>query len=425
MKKTVTFACVLLFVLLVTACGNSRISRNSPVEWGQITSFSMHWGDFHGGHQSFRIAEADGLYLFNAHGEMGVQIFVQENTPISAYQLGALRSLLENYNVGNWNGFSSGWCGDCTGDFSLGLAIVMDTGGEIRVNVGCDKPPYFSEGFSQLSNFLHGLAVEYQGAPEWGSLRRFSFTISNASIGLHDRTYSVTANWDGTVYFSGGGYRDQVDPSVLRDLHQLIVDYGIITWWDGHRRDTEWQAGYHRVSVDIAFDNDTGFQAWGHVPICPDGTIRPRPRPRRDISRPQCDATNALLDFFEALEVQMAEERETKVVLTIAEWALDSLDAWDENYDDATITVQTVELHDEIELYSIGMEGTIIIQEIRDDRIVVQIISDGITNIHLSRARLGTRSVTRFFGREAVYLFTVTEGPVTVWRLGFDREYVD
>jgi len=196
------------------------------------------------------------------------------------------------------------------------------------------------------------------------------------------------------------------------------MDYGIISWWDGHRSDTVWQQGFPRVSVDIMFDNGTGFRAWGHVPVCPDGSYRASPRPY-DIILPLCDATNALLDYFEGLEAQLAELRETRTVLTITKWTLDSIDDWEDYYHDAIITVQTVEEGDEIKLYALGMEGTILIQEFEDLRVSVQSTGNGVVYVHDRMTSLRTA----FYGR-GYYFVTVTTGPVVVWRVVFEREYV-
>ena len=308
MKKIIICILSLLLILILTACDNSRPSHTPPIEWGEITSFSSHWGDFHGGHQSFRIEKIDGQYLFNASGYMGVQMFVSENQPIPVHEVEALRHVLEDIGADRWNGFSSGWCGYCTGDWNFSLTIVMDNGTEINVTVGCDSPSGYREGFPVLSAFLHDLAVRYQTAPQWGNLEYMSFSLMQH--GRQVISYRIFADRDGTVYF--GHDREEVDPIVLKEVHQLIIDYGIIGWWDGQLRDAPWEASAYRMSVEIRFDNDTGFHTWGHVPIYPDSIRRPRPR---NILRPQCDAANALLDYFADLERRLAEPDEPETNL--------------------------------------------------------------------------------------------------------------
>ena len=302
-----------LLILSLTACGSSgdtTTTTPTPIEWGEITSFSSGWGDFHGGHQFFRIQKIDSQYMFNAQGEMGVQLFVPENHPIPAYEVENLRNILEDINAGRWDGFSSPICDDCTSDWSFSLRVEMETGASIEVFVGCCvRPSGFWADFSVLSTFLHDMAVQHQAEPAWGGLSFVSFTISGINIGGTGRHHRISSRHDGRVYFGHVPNQVEREPHLMQELHQLLIDYDVISWWDGHRRDIQIPEGTdaYRIQIDVYFDNDTGFSAWGRVPLCPDDTRRDSPSPR-NIFRPQCDAVNALLDFFEEIERQIAEE---------------------------------------------------------------------------------------------------------------------
>ena len=448
MKKIANWTWMLTLVLLFASCGidvdgdypaptqieppvsspHAEIEQTvslPQIEWEQITGFSMHWGDFHGGYQSFSIVKNDEQYLFNAHGcEMGVgpQMFVATDTPIPAYEANNLRYILESNNVGSWDGFSGGWCGDCTGDFTMGLSVMVSDEAVVDMFAGCISPPGSRNGFTALSDFLHDLAVRYQSEPEWGNLSSMTFIVSGTGHGL---TRSITTDMDGTIFYNGRSpvrgrapTRDAIDPIVMQQLHQLLIDYGVIQWWDGHRRDMSSGTGFYRVSISLGFDNDTGFEAWGPVPRCPDSTFRPRPD---NIILPLCDATNAILDFIHDLEEQLATSRQVGTAITLTKWLADSINDWDENCDNYTVTVVNVEEGDEIELYALGKQGTILIQEIEEGRVRFQFTSDDIIRVH---SRIWTGRMSVFFGSENMHFVTlVDEGPIAVWQLTADRVY--
>ena len=288
----------------------------SSVSWGELTSFSMGWGDFHGGHQSFRIEKIDGQFFFNADAcrERLMQFFVPENHPVSSYEAEAILAILKEHNADRFDGYSSGWCGDCTGDFSLSLRVIMDSGCTINTHIGCYRPVGFSELFSPLRAFLHDMAERHKVEPilvepEWGNLQSMVLRLGT-HIGAY--TYRISLE-DDEVYFvrdrrinNFEASRAIFHPRVMDELHQLMLEYGIDQWWGGQFEPTPNQTFSATMTMYVYYDNDTYFRASGLF------GFYSNPYPTNN------EAINALINFFEDLDWQRHEAARNPIITLTA-----------------------------------------------------------------------------------------------------------
>jgi len=308
MKKLLYIVMLLILIAVLTACLSDEVYdvyinddeiiyvtpiddefiSGDPIEWGQITSFSARWGDFHGGHQSFQIEKIGDEYFFNTTGEMGVQFFVPADQVIASYNVEELQNILESNNMDSWNGFRGRLCDYCTSDWGFSLEFEVDTGYTISMTAACNSPSGFSYGFAELSAFLFSLSDQYMTEPEWGNLEFFQFRYRTI---WPETTYTLRLFDGDVVFIDGDGGSWLVEDEALEDLYQLMIEYGIDQWWDGHREeDTGAGSNAIRFNIWVQYDNDTEFSTWGVSP-------RDRSNPnRRDHT--VCDATNALLYFF-------------------------------------------------------------------------------------------------------------------------------
>ena len=417
MNKTKWIIFIALVVLSLSACAKSV----PPIEWGQITSFSMHWGDFHGGHQSFRIEYVYGQYIFNASGEMGIQLFVPYDRPIPPYEAEAVLAVLQEHSTDRWDGFTSGWCEDCTGDFSLSLTVEMASGSIIHIRVGCYEPAGFRNVFSGLSVLLHDMAERYKAEPEWGNLIDVFFSppgfLPNSSA------FSVRLRGDEVRFQRGWGdnaITGVFEPYVMQELHQLLITRDVIGWWsDTYGRNEARPPNSHQVDITLRFDNDIEFFAIRHVR-------------ERYYQRTNRNDINALLRFLENLERQAIDAlpvQETVVVLTITKIRYEHF--YLEDAPDPVITTQEVQIGDVITLDAFS---TVTISEIDDTGVIMRFRSDGALLAQCNNRNI--RTVRRPFGSTymifGVPLYEmpppydiITESDVVFWEFVFSREVVD
>ena len=291
MKRLIVFTCLLLFALLLSACSDDT----EPLEWGEITHFSMDWGCFHSGNRFFHIAKRDGQYLLNAYGFNGIVMFVPEWHPIDVSEVEKLQYILQANDIDRWNGYRRTWCKTTagTGSWGFSLSFELDTGSAFSMSSATATPMEFEEIFQALTDALLDLEERYTFEPEWGNLQSVTFTRNY--IGQQPAFVRRTIFLQyGAVYFAiGTDLSDavEVSPQVLQELHQLMIEHGIDQWWwdeyhrnieRGRPQETRWGTW---TQIHVRFDNGTGFS-------------------NTRLTTRECAAVNALLEFFEELEMQ-------------------------------------------------------------------------------------------------------------------------
>ena len=400
----------------------------STVSWGELTSFSMGWGDFHGGHQFFSIEKIDGEFIFNASGEMGIQIFVPENLPVPDYEAEAILTILKEYGADRFDGYSSGWCGYCTGDFSLSLTVAMDTGDTINTHVGCYSPVGFGQLLSALSSFLHDMAQRHKAQPQWGNLTHLSFTPPSGSA------FNVREDWRGVHFRRGFGdnaVEGLFEPYVMEELFALLVEYDIIGWWSDVRgREETRPQNAQSVEVFIRFDNDTGFYAtrWVSPPVA---------------GKTQRADVNALLSFFEDLENRAIQAMPvipdpTSAILTISSMPPERyLDFIYNATEIAEVTNEARYVVEVGDVINIDAFSTITILEINPDTVFARFRSDGaILTFDFAGANNRSSAQFRFRYESPFMLFgipldepptlemleNIEESDMLIWTLVFSRD---
>ena len=321
MKKTIAFTCTLLFALLLSACNDDMTLTEpdeiyeiavadysidaEPLEWGEITHFSMDWGCFHSGDRFFHIAKRDGQYLLNAYGCGEIVMFVPEWHPIDVSEVEKIQYILQANDIDRWNGYRRTWCEMTTSSWGFRLSFELDTGSAFSMSSMTAIPMEFREIFQALTDALLDLEELYTFEPEWGNLQSVTFTRNyigqqlafvRRTVFLRYNTAPFIMRYNTTLFAVGTDLSDAVEvgPGVLQELHQLMIEHGIDQWWwDEYRRniergrpqETRWGTW---TQIHVGFDNGTGF-------------LHTRSAPR------ECAAVNALLEFFEELERQVQQ----------------------------------------------------------------------------------------------------------------------
>jgi hypothetical protein len=130
-----------------------------PLEWGNITSFTMIMTSFDG-HEEFQIVKRDGQYLFNAIGLNGVEFFVPRDQPIDVSEVEVIRNILETNNLDSWNGFDY-QCELTEDGWWFLLEFTLDTGSTFRMSGLHEVPVELEETFQALEEVFNDLANHY------------------------------------------------------------------------------------------------------------------------------------------------------------------------------------------------------------------------------------------------------------------------
>ena len=287
---------------------------NRSVEWDDITDFSFIWYcDDYSGDEGFEINKIEGqhyLTIISRHA-----FFIEEQHPIPVSEVMALRMILEENNIQDWNGFNRTRrrlfaIGSACGFY---LNIDLENGDAITAHGHGHHPSDFNQTRRQIESHLEDVAHRHQVEPVWGNLTSFRLTIPHQANGTSE-TYAIQKSRENDEllfrYTNNSRWEARrqveitVDEDVLQELHHIMEMYGIFDWWAGFPESVECENLQMRnVDIQANFDNNVFLHRSGRINVFTN---------EYGINSPvvtDSEALNAVIDFFEGLKLQQFTEQ--------------------------------------------------------------------------------------------------------------------